>query len=118
MAVTYFGKELRKLRIEKDMILKDMADDIGVSVAMLSAIELGNRSIPKGFVDKVVNRYKLNSEQSDVLHSAAIESEQVIEFNLASTTGETAQFLKAFARELRNGVNESKVSELLRLVKD
>ncbi|QGX87831.1 helix-turn-helix domain-containing protein [Escherichia coli] len=45
MQVTALGRFLRKIRIDKDQILKDMAEKLGVSVAQLSAIELGKRSI-------------------------------------------------------------------------
>ena len=31
--LTKFGKQLRRLRIEKDLRLKDMADELGVTVA-------------------------------------------------------------------------------------
>ena len=36
--LTKFGKELRKIRIEHDEILKDMADKLNVTAAYLSAV--------------------------------------------------------------------------------
>ena len=44
--LTKFGKELRKIRIENDEILKDMADKLNVTAAYLSAVENGNRKVP------------------------------------------------------------------------
>lgn len=38
--LTKFGKELRKIRIENDEILKDMADKLNVTAAYLSAVEM------------------------------------------------------------------------------
>ena len=49
--VTSFGKALRKLRIDRGMVLKNMADMLGVSSAYLSAIELGKRAIPDSLVN-------------------------------------------------------------------
>lgn len=118
MAVTRFGKELRKLRIENDLILKNMADDLGVSVAMLSAIELGNRKIPKDMVEDIVDCYNLDSEYADVLYAAAVDSEESIEFNLQNAGNTESLFLKAFARELRQGVDENKMKELLRVMRE
>ena len=39
------GKMLRKIRIEEDERLLDMAENIGVSVAFLSAIETGRNQV-------------------------------------------------------------------------
>ena len=37
--LTSLGKFLRKLRIDRGEILKDMADKLGVTVSFLSAVE-------------------------------------------------------------------------------
>ena len=44
--ITNFGKFLRKLRIDNNEFLKDMAARLGVTVAYLSAIEHGKRDVP------------------------------------------------------------------------
>lgn len=44
--MTPFGTKLRELRAEKDITLKQMAKDIGVSSAYLSALEHGHRGRP------------------------------------------------------------------------
>jgi len=44
--VTPFGDRMRKLRAERGITLKDMADGIGVSSAYLSALEHGKRGRP------------------------------------------------------------------------
>ncbi|WP_335333622.1 helix-turn-helix domain-containing protein [Candidatus Sodalis pierantonius] len=47
--VSNLGKYLRKLRIDHDMTLRDMADCLGISAAYVSAIELGKRAAPTPF---------------------------------------------------------------------
>ncbi len=47
MKVTEFGKFSRKLRIENDELLRDMANKLGVTASYLSAVEIGKRNIPK-----------------------------------------------------------------------
>ena len=44
--MTPFGDIMRKLRAERGITLKDMADGIGVSSAYLSALEHGKRGRP------------------------------------------------------------------------
>ena len=44
--MTPFGDRMRKLRAERGMTLKDMAEAIGVSSAYLSALEHGKRGRP------------------------------------------------------------------------
>ena len=44
--MTPFGDRMRKLRAERGITLKDMADDLGVSSAYLSALEHGKRGRP------------------------------------------------------------------------
>jgi transcriptional regulator with XRE-family HTH domain len=44
--VTPFGERMRKLRAERGVTLKEMAEGIGVSSAYLSALEHGKRGRP------------------------------------------------------------------------
>lgn len=44
--MTPFGEKIRKLRAERGITLRDMADAIGVSSAYLSALEHGKRGRP------------------------------------------------------------------------
>lgn len=44
--MTPFGDRMRKLRAERSLTLKEMADAIGVSSAYLSALEHGKRGRP------------------------------------------------------------------------
>lgn len=53
--LTNLGKVLRKIRIDKDLLLGDMSKIFEISPAYLSAIELGKREITKDFVIKIQN---------------------------------------------------------------
>jgi len=44
--MTPFGDRMRKLRAERNVTLKDMAESLGVSSAYLSALEHGKRGRP------------------------------------------------------------------------
>src|SRR5690606_23042443 len=45
-AMTPFGERMRRLRAEKGVTQKEMAEAIGVSAAYLSALEHGRRGVP------------------------------------------------------------------------
>jgi transcriptional regulator with XRE-family HTH domain len=51
--MTPFGKAVRHLRIEHEMLLGSMADSLSVSSSYLSQIESGKKPIPPGFADRV-----------------------------------------------------------------
>jgi len=57
-----FGKLLRKLRIENDEKLRDMAKKLGVSIAYLSYVERGDRNIPLSWIDLLPKFYKITSD--------------------------------------------------------
>ena len=44
--ITSLGTFLRRLRLAKGEILKDMAESLGVSSAFLSAVENGKKKMP------------------------------------------------------------------------
>ena len=44
--LTALGRFLRKIRIDRNELLKDMADKLEVSASFLSAVENGKKSMP------------------------------------------------------------------------
>lgn len=68
--ITIFGKELRKLRIEHQLKMTDMANALGVSSAYLSAIEHGKRKIPVHLIDQLTHLYTLSESEEHKLRLA------------------------------------------------
>lgn len=58
MKLTQLGKELRKIRIGREEVLFDMAKRLGISSAMLSAIETGAKQAPEGFAKNLAEQYE------------------------------------------------------------
>ena len=58
MKITEYGKIVRKARIDADLTMLDMAEDLGVSSAYLSALEVGRKRIPSDFLGKVIGYLK------------------------------------------------------------
>jgi len=74
MKITALGKELRKIRIDRDERLLDMAGRLGKSSAFVSAVETGKKSPPSGFEEHVIKTYRLANEKADRLRTASDRS--------------------------------------------
>jgi transcriptional regulator with XRE-family HTH domain len=61
--ITPFGKFCRKLRIDNDEFLKDMARKLEVTPSYLSAVEKGKRPIPSDWGQKIAGLYELSPNQ-------------------------------------------------------
>lgn len=70
------GKALRKLRIDRGWLLKDMAKGIGVATSFLSGVETGRKAIPPGFVEKVAAWADLKGTELMHLQKAALVSQR------------------------------------------
>jgi transcriptional regulator with XRE-family HTH domain len=98
--MTPFGKYVRNLRIEKGLLLKDMAEMLEVTSAYISAVEHGKKGAPSAaLVSKLENLLKLTTEQRKELRRAAAASITSVSISskLSPFAFETAN---AFARKL------------------
>ena len=71
--LTPLGRELRRLRLDRNWLLKDMADGIGVSPSFLSSVETGRKSPPNDFLARIRKWGKLTPEEVQRLATAADE---------------------------------------------
>ena len=53
MAITEFGKAVRKARIDADETLASMAKQLNTTPSFLSALEMGRKKIPADWVAKI-----------------------------------------------------------------
>lgn len=61
--VTEFGKFCRKLRIDNDEHMVNMAEKLGVTSSYLSAVENGKRKVPEEWFNEISKHYTLTSSQ-------------------------------------------------------
>jgi len=57
--LTPFGRFLRKLRIDRGEIMKDMAEKLNVTASFLSAVEVGKKPVPDSWVPAIGQKYDL-----------------------------------------------------------
>lgn len=99
--LTTFGKQLRSLRIEKDLRLKEMADELGVTVAYLSAVENGKRTVPDSWIEQIARMYDLSDEEIISLQRAAYENKKAIKINFENANEYETELVLSFARKFK-----------------
>ena len=116
---TEYGKSLRTIRIQHDHVLGDMAKATGFSVAMISAVENGTRSVPPGLTDKVVQAYELDKSWEKQLQNQEAWQNGYIKVKLekkpeSPAATETVQML---ARKLVY-LDDSTLESIQKLIQD
>ena len=94
--LTPFGAALRKLRIDHEMRLFDLAEKLGKSTAMLSAVETGRKTIPDGFVADIVRVMNLTPTEHRALRAA--KDKTIKEVNVEHLQPSERELVAAFAR--------------------
>lgn len=107
---TMLGRYLKLLRSRSGELLKDMADDLSMSPAMLSSVENGKRSIPKDFVEKVTAAYSLLPEQVEELRFAIAQTKEEVAMSLKGLSNEDQELAFSFARKFSELDDDSKRS--------
>ena len=96
--LTALGKFLRKVRIDHDEILKDMADNLGVTASFLSAVENGKKRMPAEWNSKICELYSFDNEQQVEFTSAIADTEKKLEINLQNVAAGNRNLAVSFAR--------------------
>lgn len=97
-----FGRWLRKFRIDNDLLLRDMAQTLGISSAFLSALETGRKNIPDCIVEKLSNSYHLDAEDSRSLSASVAQSKHNLKLDLEDATMESRNLAFAFCKRFHS----------------
>jgi Zn-dependent peptidase ImmA (M78 family)/plasmid maintenance system antidote protein VapI len=111
--LTPFGVEMRKLRLNRNLRLFDVASSLGVTSAFLSAVETGRKSIPDGFLVKLSRALNISTEEVANLRKAIDRTRK--EVRVDDKAGHERELIAAFARRLDN-VPASLIEELKKIV--
>jgi len=107
--LTDLGKELRKLRIDREERLVDMGAKLKVSASFLSAIEVGSKPVPKGFEESVIRAYDLPEAAARRVRTSADRSRSSFSVEPRSPLGRDAAAL--FARKI-NQLSDDDLEEI------
>ena len=79
--VSAFGKCMRKIR--GDESLRTCAKRLEITPSFLSALEVGRRTVPDSYYEKIKDLYNLSEEQSRELYESIIYTNQRVDIEIA-----------------------------------
>ena len=104
--LTEFGKEMRKLRIDRGEVLKNMSDKLGITSSYLSAIECGKRTVPSDLIPRLTELYGLDDEHVAQLEAARDSSLKELRINFEDASDGQRDVALMFARTFKNLTRE------------
>ena len=113
--LTELGKALRRIRLDRNQLLKDMAKILGVTPAYLSAIENGKRKPTKDLLNNIHHRYELSSNEINNLNEAYSKTISEITIDMAGVSASQSDLGLIFARKI-DSLSEEQISEIKRLL--
>ncbi|OHX15269.1 DNA-binding protein [Chromobacterium amazonense] len=116
MVITEFGKLIRKARLDAEITLSTMAQDLGVTSAFLSSLETGRKKIPDGWPQKVEEYFQHHGMKVHGLIEAADITNQNI--SLEGLAPEHQRLVAGFARMSPSGQQLKQLQELLATFKN
>lgn len=113
--LTPLGKFLRKLRIDHAERLADASEAVGVSSAMLSAVELGRKPAPQSLLESIAKHYGLPAPDRAELKRLAEASAPQLRIELTGAADPARELAVAFARKFQT-LDPSEVDQMLDLL--
>ena len=113
---TSLGKELRKIRIEEDENLCDMAEKLSISPAMLSSIENGNRKMSDETFQRLVSAYHIPEEKKEEMMKMVLDEKKDLKIDLTSLNHSQRDTAQTLARNLY-GLSDEKCEEINKILK-
>lgn len=101
--MTPFGEAVRKLRSERGISQRQMAREIGVSPAYLSALEHGHRSKPSWqFVQRVIGYFNVIWDDAEELMESAGLSDPKININTSGLQTDATEVANLMAKHIKD----------------
>lgn len=115
--LTPLGKALRKLRIDRGWLLKDMAAGVGVASSYLSAVETGRKRVSDEFVQKIRNWGDLTAVEWKELSRAWALTRDDFTIQLGSASSDNRREAAAMLARSFDELSEEQVFEIQAIVK-
>lgn len=111
--INNFGKFCRKLRIDNNEILYDMAAKLGVSSAFLSKVENGRKKPPKEWRETLITAYGLDDMKIKELDRCMYEAQNYDSIDISYMNDNDRMTMLSFARKFNN-IDKNKLREFLK----
>jgi len=99
--MTPLGAKLRKMREERGMTLKQMAQALDVSSAYLSALEHGRKGKPTWFlVQRIITHFNVIWDEAEEIQRLAEISDPKVTIDTAGMAPEATELTNRLARDI------------------
>lgn len=112
--ISAFGIVMRKIRGNTGDSLRTCATKLGITATFLSAMEVGRKSIPTYYPEKIKELYSLKEEEYIVLYNSMIETNKHVDIEIEKMNEAQKEVSMVFARKIENA--DPKLLEKLRKV--
>lgn len=110
-----FGKTVRKLRIDKGVTLKTMAESLNKTSAYLSAVETGRKNPTHKLVQDIAEYFGLTAIEREDLLEAAEESRSDVKLQMEGFNDKQREIAAAFARQFTT-LSEDELEQIRELL--
>ena len=99
--MTPFGLKMRQLRVAKGVNQKQMAEDLKISAAYLSALERGHRGIPSWqFLQRVIGYFNIIWDDAEELQKLAATSHTRVIVDTENLSASATNLANCLASEI------------------
>ncbi len=114
--MTPFGRKLRELRQQKSVTLKQMAAEIGVSSAYLSALEHGKRGTPAWYlVQRIISYFNVIWDEAEELERLAQISNPRVTIDTGGMSPEATEYSNRLAQQIGK-LEPNELKEMLKFL--
>ena len=114
--MTPFGEKLRQLRKLKNLSQKQMAADLSLSPAYLSALEHGHRGRPSwALLQQLITYFGIIWDEAEELEGLARLSHPKITVDTSGLDPIATKFVNIMARDI-NKIPSSKIKKMLKIL--
>lgn len=115
--ISKFGIFIREIRERENDSLRTMAKKMNVSAAFLSALEVGRKTIPLDYVNKIKELYNLNDEETKRLEDSINETNNRVNIELDEMNEHQKELSLVFARKIKNA-DDDLIEKLRKVLQD
>ena len=102
MTYSSFGKIIKKLMIDNDENLSNLAELFSVTTAFVSAVLIGKKPVPEEWYEKLCDHYNLNEIEKSNLFDAYCNTKNTIKLDVSNCKTEKKKLALQFQQKLPN----------------
>lgn len=115
--ISKFGEYIRIIRNKENDSLRDMAKKLEITPAFLSAMEVGRKSIPIDYAERITSIYHLSTDEKEKLLNAILETNNKVPLELSKMNESQKEVTLVFARKILSA-DENLIEKLRKILED